>query len=218
MTTTFSTSTIPAESGNALHAPRTRPPVDYVAKLFTVADLAVLPSGLPSGAVRYELDNGRLITLPPPGYSHGDIQGNLTTALKMQGQYRSLGKAVCEVGVILWRNPDRVVGPDAVFIANASLPVRLSSEGYLETIPDLVVEVRSPNDTAPEVQCKVEDYLIAGVKVVWVADPGPRTVTEFRKDMSSLIYPEEDTLTAEEVIPGFQLPVRSGLRLDALAC
>ena len=70
-----------------------------------------------------------------------------------------------------WRNPDRLVGADAVFIANSSLPIRESSEGYLETIPDLVVEVRSKNDTLPAVQRKVDDYLTAGVKVVWVVDP-----------------------------------------------
>jgi Uma2 family endonuclease len=189
--------------------PPSRPPLEYTAKLFTVADLAVMPSDLPSGPVCYELDNGRLITMPPPGDLHGDVEGNLITALKTQGQYRGLGKARCgDVGIVLWRNPDRVVGADAAFVANASLPIRLSPEGYLETIPDLVVEVRSRNDTRPEVQRKVDDYLYAGVKVVWVADPQSRTVTEHRKDTLPHVYTEDDTLTVDDVIPGFQLAAR----------
>jgi len=188
--------------------PPSRPPVEYAAKLFTVADLAFLPSDVPSGPVRYELDNGRLITMAPHGDVHGAIESNLITWLKTQGQYCGLGKARSNAGIVLWRNPDRVVGADAAFIANASLPIRLSPEGYLETIPDLVVEVRSRNDTRPEVQRKVDDYLHAGVKVVWVADPQNRTVTEHRKDTPLRVYLEDDTLTIDDIIPGFQLAVQ----------
>src|SRR5947199_5726725 len=161
--------------------PSSRPPVEYTAKLFTVADLAVLPSDLPSGPVVYELDNGRLIVMPPPGDIHGAVETNLVAELKHQGDKRGLGKTRSGgVGVILWKNPDRVVGPDAVFVAKESLPIRTSKEGYLETIPELVVEVRSKNDTGPEVSKKVQDYLKAGVRVVWVSDPGKHTVTVYR--------------------------------------
>jgi len=190
-----------------------RPFVEYAPKLFTVADVAELPSELPSGAVLYELDNGRLLTMPPPGDIHGAVESNLVTALKIQGEHRGLGKARSgDVGVILWRNPDRLVGADAVFIANTSLPIRHSSEGYLETIPDLAVEVRSKNDTQPAVQRKVDDYLTAGVKVVWVVDPAARTVTVHRRDTQLQVYLEDDTLTVEDVIPGFQLLVRDALQ------
>jgi len=139
--------------------------VDYVPRLFTVADLQLFPSELPSGPVRYELDNGRLITMPPPGDIHGAVELNVGAALKYQGEHRGHGKARSgDVGIVLWRNPDRVVGADAVFITNASLPIRRSPEGYLETIPELVVEVRSKNDTLPAIQRKVDDYLTARPK------------------------------------------------------
>jgi Uma2 family endonuclease len=190
-----------------------RPPVEYVPKLFTVADLAVMPSEVASGTVLYELDNGRLITLPPHDDSHGAVESNLAGALLRQGASRGLGKARCGgVGIILWRNPDRVVGADAVFIANRSLPIRRSPEDHLETIPDLVVEVRGKNDTQPAIQRKVDDYLAAGVIVVWVPDPAARTVTEYRKDTEPRVYLEDDTLTVEDVIPGFQLRVRDALQ------
>lgn len=35
-------------------------------RLLTAADLAVLPTELPSGSVRYELDDGELVVMPPP--------------------------------------------------------------------------------------------------------------------------------------------------------
>jgi Uma2 family endonuclease len=195
-----------------LPAGTTGTPPEPSFRRFTIADVAALPSQLPSGPVRYELHHGRLITMPPPGDMHGAIALKIGGALLYQGEYRGLGKARVEVGVILGRNPDHLLGADAVFIANASLPLRTSSEGYLETIPDLVVEVRSKNDTAPEVQGKVDDYLAAGVRVVWVADPQARTVTAHRAGVLPHVFHEDDTLTVEDIIPGFQLPVRDALR------
>jgi Uma2 family endonuclease len=190
----------------------TLPPLDYTPRLFTVADVAALPSELPSGSVRYELDHGRLVTMPPPGNIHGAATSKFVAALVYLGENRGFGKARDEVGVLLRRNPDHLLGPDAVFIANASLPIRTSPEGYLETIPDLVVEVRSKNDSAPAMQRRVDDYLAAGVRIVWVADPDARTVTAHRPGAEPKVYHEGDTLTVEDVIPGFQLPVRDAFR------
>lgn len=151
--------------------------------------------------------------MPPPGDLHGAIEGNLVAALKTQGEFRNLGKARCgEVTIILGRNPDHVLCADALFVAAASLPIRCSPEGYLETIPDLVVEVRSKNDTRPAIQAKVDDYLAAGVRLVWVADPFARTVTAHRPGVEPQVYLEDDTLTAEDIIPGFRLLVRDALR------
>ena len=42
-----------------------------------------------------------------------------------------------------------------------AVPQKLSSEGYLETIPDLVAEVRSKNDTMAELERKAGEYLAA---------------------------------------------------------
>jgi Uma2 family endonuclease len=183
-------------------------------RLLTVADLAELPSDLPSGPVVYELDNGRLVIMPPPGDTHGGVEANLVVHLKNQGDSRGHGKTRCgDVSIILWQNPDRVVGADVAFIANRSLPIRTSKEGYLETIPDLVVEVRSKNDTGPEVENKVRDYLKAGVSVVWVADPKRQTVTAYRRGRKPKVFAAADTLTVEDVIPDFALTVADVFRI-----
>jgi Uma2 family endonuclease len=178
-------------------------------RLLTIADVAALPSELPSGPVCYELNNGVLVIMPPPGNIHGAVESNMATELKTQGERRGFGKARSgDVGIILWRNPDRLVGADAAFISNASLPIRCSPEGYLETIPELTFEARSKNDTMPEVLAKVADYHKAGVRVVWVADPGPKTVTEYRPGQPPKVYGINDTLTVDDLIPGFRMPVQ----------
>src|SRR5258708_8023781 len=104
-------------------------PDGYEPKLLTAADLAQMPSDLPSGPVLYELHHGVLITMPPPGDIHGALESNIATELKVQGERRGHGKARCgEVSVILQRNPDHVFGADALFISNARLPIRRSPE------------------------------------------------------------------------------------------
>jgi Uma2 family endonuclease len=180
-----------------------------VPRPLTIADLAALPSELPTGPVLYELDNGRLVIMPPGGDIHCAVENNIAADLKVQGERQGYGKARCgEVGIILRRNPDRVVGADAAFITNASLPIQMSREGFLETIPELISEVRSKNDTQPEIDQKVQDYLAAGVKVVWVADPTNQTVIEYRPGLAPRVYTIADTLTVDDIIPGFQMTVR----------
>ena len=183
-------------------------PEDYQPRLFTVADLAEMPSDLPSGPARYELHHGRLIAMLPPGDIHGAVEGNLTYELKRQGEGKGLGKVRCgEVAIVLGRNPDHVFGADVVFVPTRQLPIQRSPEGYLETVPELVVEVRSKNDTRAALGRKAEDYLRAGAVVVWVVDPYKREVAEYRQGVPVRIYAEADTLTVEDVIPGFACSV-----------
>src|SRR4051812_40090352 len=114
--------------------------LEYEPKLFTVADLEKLPTDLPSGPVRYELHHGRLITMPPPGDIHSAAETKVAGALLYQGEYKGHGKARGgEVGILLARNPDHLFGADAAFISNSRLPIQRAPEGYLLTIPDLVV-------------------------------------------------------------------------------
>jgi Uma2 family endonuclease len=179
-------------------------------RLFTAADLEVLPTELPSGPIDYELDNGRLVfIMVPPGDTHGAAQSNIAAELKYQGEKEGHGKARTEVGLILWRNPDRVVAPDVCFIANKSLPIRRSREGYLETIPELVVEIRSKNVSSDYIRHKAEDYLKAGVEIVWVADPMTKTVTIYASDFEAVVKGETELLELPNLIPGFSMSVGS---------
>jgi Uma2 family endonuclease len=176
---------------------------------FTVAELVDMPADLPTGPVQYELYDGRLMARPPRGDVYYSVNLSFPGALLFDAEQRGLGVARCgEVRLILWRQPDRVVLADAVFFANRSLPLRTSHEGCLETVPDLVVEIMSKNDELAYMKTKVEDYLIAGAQLVWVADPTDQTVTAFRQQAEPKIFSESDLLKADGVLPGLRMPVR----------
>ncbi len=63
----MSTAAVSPESWIAAPAPR----------LLTAADLAAMPDELPSGPVKYELEDGRLVVMPLPGGIHGAINANI---------------------------------------------------------------------------------------------------------------------------------------------
>jgi Uma2 family endonuclease len=174
-------------------------------RLFTAADLAAMPEQLPSGSVSFELHHGRLVPMSPPGAMHGNLQNRIGAALATQGEDKGHGKAYTEVGIVLARQPDHVVGADAAFVTNRSLPAIESPEGYLETIPELIVEIRSKNDTNAEIKERVADYLRTGAQIVWIVDPTPETVQEHRPNSQPRTYHKTDTLVCEDIIPGFRL-------------
>src|SRR5262249_31777177 len=144
---------------------------------------------------------------------HGQAELRIGAELLIQGERRGLGVARSgEVGIILRRNPDKLVGADALFVSNDRLPIRTSPEGYLETIPDLVAEVRSKNDRPAELAGKVAEYLAAGVRLVWVLDPPSQTVTAHRPGQPPRVFAAGETLPAAEVIPGLAVAVADRFR------
>jgi Uma2 family endonuclease len=176
-------------------------------RLLTAADVAVLPRTLPSGDVGYELHDGRLVVMAPPGAGHGRRQARIVAHLFASGEQPGHGQAFAEVGVLLRRNPDHLRCPDAAFVTTAQLPTQLSPEGYMLTIPELMIEVRSKSNTQSDIDEKVNDYLKAGAALVWVADPDARTLTAYQSKKAPTVLAATDTLTAPSVIPGFAVLV-----------
>jgi Uma2 family endonuclease len=108
-------------------------------------------------------------------------------------------------------DPGRVRRPDVSFVRYGRFPAGVLPEGWARIPPELAVEVVSPNDTAYELDEKLEDYRKAGVPLVWVINPNSRTVRVHRRDGSVIYLREDEELSGEDVIPGFRCVVREML-------
>ena len=84
----------------------------------------------------------------------------------------------------------------------------MAKKGYLDVVPNLAVEVKSPDDRWKDILAKVAEYLNAGVSVVCVLDPKRSTVTVYQPDQPEQTFNADDTLTLPTVLPGFSVVVR----------
>lgn len=168
--------------------------------LFTAEELIRLPRG----RCRYELVKGELFEMPPAGGRHGNVAMQIGSLLNAHVRANQLGYVfAAETGYFLSHDPDTVRAPDASFIAGDRLPPGELPIGYLDIMPDLAVEVLSPNDRAGEVLDKVNDWFRSEVKLVWVIDPAARTVRVYRATAEVQELAENEILGGAEVVPGF---------------
>src|SRR3990167_2831772 len=133
-----------------------------------------------SDGSRYELSKGELQPMTPIGIQHGKIVIRLGRLLDQYVEKNRLGAVCTEVGFRLFESPDTVWAPDIAFIAQDRLPEGSAAQKFVNFRPDLAVEVLSPQDTVTETTRKVEDYLRAGVRLVWIVDPGTQRITVYR--------------------------------------
>jgi Uma2 family endonuclease len=110
-----------------------------------------------------------------------------------------------EAGCRLRRNPDSTVGIELVYIA-ANLAQQESTETTLiDGVPVLAVEILSPSDTLDEINVKIDNYISAGVALVWIIDPHDQTVTIYRAGAEPELVNIRQQLSGEPHLPGFRV-------------
>jgi Uma2 family endonuclease len=156
---------------------------------------------------RCELVRGELVMMSPAGYEHGDVAGRVHGFLFHFVRQNGLGTVTAaETGFQIGHDPDTVRAPDVGFVCAERVP-RVRTRGYFQGPPDLAVEVVSPSDRAGELLAKVQDWLAAGCRAVWVVDPTSQTVSVYRASHETSLLTVADALSDDELLPGFRLPV-----------
>ncbi len=112
-----------------------------------------------------------------------------------------------EAGVRLNRDPESTVGIDVVYVSAEVAARHPDDTTLIDGVPVLAVEILSPNNTNDEINEKIDEYLSAGVALVWIIDPRRRTVTIYRPNQEPEMVNARQELCGEPHLPGFRVAV-----------
>jgi len=161
------------------------------------------------GETRAELLRNEVILMSPATSLHGIYTMRVSLPIAQFVEEHALG-VVCsaETGFVIQHadGAESVLAPDMAYIAAERIPDPLP-EGFWRIPPDLVVEIRSRSESQREVAQKAALWLEADARLVWYVDPFRQQVSVYRADGTEQTLSLDDTLSGEDVLPGFELPL-----------
>ena len=159
---------------------------------------------------QYELVRGELMMMSPASPVQGRYAARLVGALGAYVEEHEWGEVyTAEPGFELQPEPEQTIrAPNVAFLRQEKIPPPDQQAGFWPVAPDLMIEIISPSESAQEVQEKVQDYLAAGTRLIWLVYPPTRTVTEYRSGAQIRHLTPDDDLEGGEVVPGFRYPLR----------
>lgn len=151
-----------------------------------------------------ELYNGKVV-LKMANPIHAAIQAAVSGELYIYLKQKPIGMVWTEAHFKLWpeRNDNARI-PDVSFIVKERLPKDWFH--YPAMAPDFAVEILSPTDSFEATMEKVDEYLRQGTQLVWVVITSTREVLVCTTEGKHTV---NDVLTAPNLLPGFELPVKT---------
>jgi Uma2 family endonuclease len=106
-------------------------------------------------------------------------------------------------------DPKQIRKPDVSFVRRDVTKSFLRGQGWTPDVPELIVEVLSPEDKFNSIETRIDDFLSAGTKLVWLIDPKLERAEVIHPDRVKYPVAKTGILNGEDVLPGFQLPLAS---------
>lgn len=161
---------------------------------------------LPDSDVYYEFVDGQAVPKVSAKFFHSTLQFALCRLIREWCKGR--GRVLPEWAILLkCQGKDWAPVPDLTYISYERLPKNWRRNEACPAIPELVIEIISPDQTMQEFEEKAKDYLAAGVTRVWVIDPEAILIRSFFPDGSSQIYTDNMRIV-DELLPGLELTTR----------
>ncbi len=157
--------------------------------------------------LRFELIDGEIIEMSGPGGTHGRIAIRLGSYLFFFAEEQGLGIVTGGTGYHPHDDRYNLLLPDVAFIRYERAPDPFP-EKFVPAMPDIAVEIASPSNTLAELREKAQRYLRMGSTLVWIVQPRDQPVEVHRAQTPLSTLGLEDSLSGDEVLPGFQLEIR----------
>jgi Uma2 family endonuclease len=153
---------------------------------------------------------GELIVMSPTGGTAGRKNSRLTQQLRNWADRELTGEVFDSSTVFVLPNGARR-SPDASWIKleRWNRLTQAQQDGFPPIAPDFAIELVSPSDLknqrSEDLQAKMREYLDNGVKLGWLIEPSAQTVEIYRFGQQVEILHNPQTLSGEDILPGFTL-------------
>jgi len=212
----------PAPAGDTLLPPNERPPdLPLAGRLhLNLSALGVDPGApdfgerlcqLSQDNVPYDFEisaQGELIIMPPSGWETGANEQAATSRVAI---WQDDNGGASFPPTVMFNLPSGArYMPDASWITQERYEQLLTAE-YRSTIdgaPDFVVEVRSRTDRLAAGLAKMQEWMDGGARLGWYLDPYETRAYIHRPGQPVEILDNPETLSGEDVLPGFLFEVR----------
>jgi Uma2 family endonuclease len=114
---------------------------------------------------------------------------------------------VCDSSTIFTLPSGAKRSPDVSWVRHERWEALTPEEqrGLSHLCPDFVLELRSPSDSVPNLQEKMEEYLGNGARLGWLIDPFERVVYIYRPGEAVERLDDPREVSGEPVLAGFVL-------------
>jgi Uma2 family endonuclease len=151
---------------------------------------------------------GELVIVTPVGGGGSSREADLIVDVGNWNRQTQLGIVFSSSGLFSLPNGgDRC--PDVAWITLErwqSLSLE-EQEGVPNICPDFVIELRSHTDRLQPLQVKMQEYLNSGLRLGWLIDPQNQRVEIYRLGQPVEILNQPQSVSGEDVLPGFVLNV-----------
>ncbi len=154
--------------------------------------------------------SGELIIMPPTGGNTGKRNAQLSAQFVIWNNQTQLGEVFdSSTAFRLPNGADRSPDVSWVAIQRWNQLTLEQQETFPPLCPDFVIELRSRTDTMESLSRKMQEYLENGICLGWLIDPKNRIVEIYQPQQKVKTLNHPNTLSAEDVLPGFSLKLES---------
>lgn len=148
---------------------------------------------------------GKLIIMPPTRWGTGNR--NLRLGQRLGNWADEDGTGMVFDSSTGFRLPNGAIrSPDVAWVRQARLTaLNPDPNQFLPLCPDVVIELRSANDSLSSLQIKMQEYLAQGLQLGWLINPQDQQVEIYRPEQEVEVLQTPEFLRGETVLPNLCL-------------
>lgn len=176
--------------------------LEAIAHKVTPNELLQLSSDNPG--TRFETtEAGKLIIMSPTGSNSGKRNTKLLFQVELWNIKDNSGITFdSSTGFILSNSAVRSPDVSWIKLSRWNELTQEEQDKFAPIDPDFAVELRSPTDRLDDLQQKMKEYLLCGVKLGWLINPQDKQVEIYRQGRNKEIVDNPQTLSGEGILPG----------------